>query len=30
VFGQSLLNDRSCSLDPKKIKQHCTRFLIED
>ncbi|UTW12773.1 TetR/AcrR family transcriptional regulator [Marinobacterium rhizophilum] len=30
VFGQSLLNDQSCSLDPKKIKQHCTRFLIED
>ncbi|MFC6672256.1 TetR/AcrR family transcriptional regulator [Marinobacterium aestuariivivens] len=28
IFGQSLLNDRSCRLEPKKIKQYCTRFLI--
>lgn len=30
IFGQSLLNDRGCRLEPKKIKQFCTRFLIEN
>ncbi|WP_188860453.1 TetR/AcrR family transcriptional regulator [Marinobacterium nitratireducens] len=28
IFGQSLLNDDSCRLEPKKIKQFCTRFLV--
>lgn len=29
IFGQSLLNDDGCRLEPKKIKQYCTRFLID-